>query len=338
MSDTTIDQNQTDTLDRQVGDLLRQAESGVEAAEPAPAAESAGSLDRAVEDLINAESSAPAAPAGSLTEDLASLTESLMGEPAEPQAQAQAPESAPEPAPEPVAEQAPADAAPDAEASAAQAPTPSTAKVPWPGSEQAQPEQTQPQAPQAEEQPAAPAVAAVAAAAATGAAVAASAQAAATTRTEPAPQPASPPPPQAGAEAKAQPAPAQAEPKPEKGASGKVLAALTPLLAPVVALANKPLANKPASVRDSVGWLALWTLFCSGGVWMYALFIHAPALPEAHEPGPTITHNDAEAAVKKAQAQERALARAKEAQAHQGASKKDDEQAPAKNADAGGHH
>jgi hypothetical protein len=110
-------------------------------------------------------------------------------------------------------------------------------------------------------------------------------------------------------------------------------------------LAGKPLANKPATVRDSVGWLALWTLFCAGGVWMYALFIHKPALPEPTEPGPTITHNDEEAAVKKAQAQERALARAKEAQAHAASAgaKKDDGHAepkgePAKNADAGGHH
>lgn len=106
------------------------------------------------------------------------------------------------------------------------------------------------------------------------------------------------------------------------------------LLAPVGAALGKPLASRPKSVRDSAGWLALWTLSCGAFVWVYALFLHAPHAVETPGGALTITANDEEAAAKKKAAAHRAALAAKEAEK---SSHKDAEAKPTKTADAGGH-
>lgn len=44
----------------------------------------------------------------------------------------------------------------------------------------------------------------------------------------------------------------------------------------VCAVLSKPVAEKPAVVRDSIAWIALCTLFCGGTLWAYALFFRKP--------------------------------------------------------------
>lgn len=57
---------------------------------------------------------------------------------------------------------------------------------------------------------------------------------------------------------------------------GKLLAALKPVGAKVLVLMSKPLEGKPPRVRDSIGWVAIWTLFLGLCVWAYAVLRPAP--------------------------------------------------------------
>ncbi|MBM4109407.1 MAG: hypothetical protein FJ255_11475 [Phycisphaerae bacterium] len=159
---------------------------------------------------------------------------------------------------------------------------------------------------------------------------------------QPAPAPAATPVPVAPAPARpaAAPSPVQAVappvPTPVAGATaparlthagGRVVRALAPL----GVVLGRPLASRPKSIRDSAGWLALWTLSCGTFVWVYSLFLHSPQAPEAPGGALTITHNDEEAAAKKEEAGRRAALAAKVAE-HAPA-----KSAPAKTASAGGH-
>jgi hypothetical protein len=46
---------------------------------------------------------------------------------------------------------------------------------------------------------------------------------------------------------------------------------VTPLAAKAVMLISKPLEGKPPKVRDSIGWVAIWTMFLAVCVWAYVL-------------------------------------------------------------------
>lgn len=60
---------------------------------------------------------------------------------------------------------------------------------------------------------------------------------------------------------------------------------LAPALARVLAPASKPLASRPKIVRDTVGWMAIYTLFVGGSFWAYLLFFYKPPKPASAEPG-----------------------------------------------------
>jgi hypothetical protein len=60
------------------------------------------------------------------------------------------------------------------------------------------------------------------------------------------------------------------------GLGGNLIAALEPVVAKVLVLMSKPLEGKPHSVRDSIGWVAIWTLFLGLCVWSYAMLRPAP--------------------------------------------------------------
>lgn len=71
---------------------------------------------------------------------------------------------------------------------------------------------------------------------------------------------------------------------------------LTRLLTPMGAFLGRPLASQPRGVRDSIGWLALWTLSCGVFVWVYTLFLHSPRLPQTPAGAPAITTPEAKEA------------------------------------------
>lgn len=52
---------------------------------------------------------------------------------------------------------------------------------------------------------------------------------------------------------------------------GKLFALVKPLGAKALVLMSKPLEGKPPNVRDSIGWVAIWTLFLGLCVWGYAV-------------------------------------------------------------------
>lgn len=52
-----------------------------------------------------------------------------------------------------------------------------------------------------------------------------------------------------------------------------------PKLGLAVRTLSKPLEDRPKTVRDSVGWLALWTMFNAVVVWGFVLFIRTPPAP-----------------------------------------------------------
>ncbi len=49
-----------------------------------------------------------------------------------------------------------------------------------------------------------------------------------------------------------------------------------PIAAKGVLAISKPLASKPAQVRDSIGYLAIWTMFLAMVLWIYVMFFRAP--------------------------------------------------------------
>lgn len=52
-----------------------------------------------------------------------------------------------------------------------------------------------------------------------------------------------------------------------------------PLAARGVLAMSKPVASKPAQVRDSIGYVAIWTLLLATILWMYAMFFRASPTP-----------------------------------------------------------
>jgi hypothetical protein len=70
------------------------------------------------------------------------------------------------------------------------------------------------------------------------------------------------------------------------------LAAAKPLGARVVIVLSKPLEGKPPSVRDSIGWVALWTLFLAVCVWA-TLLLRSPQPPPARPDASAMATPDA---------------------------------------------
>lgn len=63
------------------------------------------------------------------------------------------------------------------------------------------------------------------------------------------------------------------------GAVRGVGSRVRPLGARALIVLSKPLEGKPPQVRDSIGWVALWTLFLAVCVWAYAMLRPAPVPP-----------------------------------------------------------
>ncbi len=61
----------------------------------------------------------------------------------------------------------------------------------------------------------------------------------------------------------------------------KVIAGAAPVALSGLATVSAPLLKQPRIVRDTLGWIALWTIFLAACVWVYALFVHKPAPPES---------------------------------------------------------
>lgn len=52
-----------------------------------------------------------------------------------------------------------------------------------------------------------------------------------------------------------------------------------PLGARAVIMVNKPVKDRPAQLRDSIGYLALWTLLMATILWVYLVFVRATPIP-----------------------------------------------------------
>ncbi len=83
--------------------------------------------------------------------------------------------------------------------------------------------------------------------------------------------------------------------------ANRALTAAGPTGAKAVLAASKPLANRSPDVRNAVGWVALWTMFCAIVVWGWALFFNTssavaptqaptPIVSPEFEPGVTASH------------------------------------------------
>lgn len=53
-----------------------------------------------------------------------------------------------------------------------------------------------------------------------------------------------------------------------------------PIAARVVLAINKPVKDRPAQIRDSIGYLALWTLLMASILWVYLVFIRVSPTPK----------------------------------------------------------
>lgn len=71
---------------------------------------------------------------------------------------------------------------------------------------------------------------------------------------------------------------------PVRDAVRAIASTISPVALQALSVLSFPLRNKPRVVRDTVGWLAAWTLFLSGGLWIYVAFFHEPAGPVATAP------------------------------------------------------
>lgn len=60
------------------------------------------------------------------------------------------------------------------------------------------------------------------------------------------------------------------------------LARIEPVAFRAAAAVSAPLRNRPALIRDAVGWVAMLTAFYASVVFVYFLFIHEPEKPAAH--------------------------------------------------------
>ena len=99
----------------------------------------------------------------------------------------------------------------------------------------------------------------------------------------PTPQPA-PATPSQGAVTVPPPANSEQGLPPVRDAARAIASAISPVALQALSVLSFPLRNKPRVVRDTVGWLAAWTLFLSGGLWIYVAFFHEPAGPVATAP------------------------------------------------------
>ncbi len=52
-----------------------------------------------------------------------------------------------------------------------------------------------------------------------------------------------------------------------------------PFAASTVLAINKPIRERPAQLRDSIGYLALWTLLLATILWVYLAFIRVTPTP-----------------------------------------------------------
>lgn len=62
----------------------------------------------------------------------------------------------------------------------------------------------------------------------------------------------------------------------------KSLGAVAGLITPVLGAMSAPLAKKPRIVRDSIGWIAVNTVFCASCLWGYMLFLRPAQIAERH--------------------------------------------------------
>lgn len=62
----------------------------------------------------------------------------------------------------------------------------------------------------------------------------------------------------------------------------KSLGAVAGLITPVLGAMSAPLAKKPRIVRDSIGWIAVNTVFCASCLWGYMLFLRPAQIAEQH--------------------------------------------------------
>jgi hypothetical protein len=62
---------------------------------------------------------------------------------------------------------------------------------------------------------------------------------------------------------------------------GSIGRAAVPAVLSVMAAASAPLAGRPKVVRDTVGWIAIWTAFLSLSLWTYLLFFHRAEVPRS---------------------------------------------------------
>lgn len=66
----------------------------------------------------------------------------------------------------------------------------------------------------------------------------------------------------------------------------------TPFGMRALTVLNKPLEGKSASVRDSLGWVAVWTLFLAVSVWTFAVFFQKPPQHAVPHDAPKITSDE----------------------------------------------
>ena len=64
---------------------------------------------------------------------------------------------------------------------------------------------------------------------------------------------------------------------------GRIGQRAAPALADAVLAVGKPLREKPKSVRDTVGWIALYTAFLAICLWIFALGFRSPSPPEVSD-------------------------------------------------------
>lgn len=79
-----------------------------------------------------------------------------------------------------------------------------------------------------------------------------------------------------------------------RSVGGSAAAVAKPVAARGLMLLSKPLEGRPPAVRDSIGWVAIWTLFLAVCVWA-SLAMRKPDTPRAEVPGTRVmTAADAE--------------------------------------------
>jgi hypothetical protein len=70
--------------------------------------------------------------------------------------------------------------------------------------------------------------------------------------------------------------------KPIFAGAGKAVGSILGVATPALAVLSAPLAKKPRIVRDSIGWIAVNTVFCASCLWGYMLFLRPADVAEQH--------------------------------------------------------